>query len=124
MLSHRGTFYLNTVNRFTLATDPYAYLWGVGFLPRAWQARYVRWRRQSSYEQIKPLSLRELNRLAEKYFATKEIALPDVDAALLPQFSPLTHLQIRLYKKVRRLPRFSSLLKWVGPSWDVKFQKN
>jgi len=124
VLTRRGALYLNTVNRYSLATNPYAHLWGVGLLPRAWQARYVRRRRQSSYEQIKLLSLRELNELADKHFARKEIALPDIDSAFLAQFSPLTRLQIRLYKKVKRLPLFSALLKWIGPSWDAKFQKN
>jgi ubiquinone/menaquinone biosynthesis C-methylase UbiE/uncharacterized protein YbaR (Trm112 family) len=124
MLTRRGVLYLNTVNRYTLAMNPYAYLWGVGFLPRAWQARYVRWRRQASYDQINLLSLRELNKLAEKHFATREIALPDIDSALLAQFSFSTRLQMQLYKMLRRLPLFSSLLKRVGPSWDVKLQKD
>src|SRR5262249_19738206 len=36
-LATGGAVYLNTANRFSLATDPYTYLWGVGYLPRRWQ---------------------------------------------------------------------------------------
>ena len=44
-MSVTGSAYFSTVNRFSLAQDPYVYLWGLGFLPRSWQARYVRYRR-------------------------------------------------------------------------------
>ncbi len=122
-LKEGGVFYVNTVNRYAMSRDPYAYLWGVGFLPRTWQAGYVRWRRQASYADIRPLSFRELSRLAEQHFAGTEVALPDIDSASLPEFSPLTRLQIRSYKLIRRLPPFSLLLRWVGPSWDVVLRK-
>ncbi len=63
-LGKGGVLYINSVNRYSIGRDPYAYLWGVGFLPRRWQARYVRWRRDASYENIKTPSYRELKRIS------------------------------------------------------------
>ncbi len=119
-----GALYVNTVNRYSIAKDPYAYLWGVGFLPRAWQARYVLWRRCARYESIKPLSLSELNKIAKKYFASREFALPDVDSEALREFSTSTRLQARIYSSLRKALVFKSLLRRVGPSWDALFRKH
>ncbi len=119
-----GVLYVNTVNRYSVAKDPYAYLWGVGFLPRAWQARYVRWRRGAHYEKIKPCSLGELNKVARKFFASRKYALPEVDIEALSEFSPATRLQGRIYSSLRRAPVFKSLLQRIGPSWDALFRKS
>lgn len=119
-----GCLFVNTVNRYSIASDPYAYLWGVGFLPRAWQAGYVRWRRQASYEQIRMLSLRELSRLAARHFADIEVALPDIDDESLRRLPPFTRFQVGAYRLLKRLPLFRQLLKWFGPQWDVKLTKN
>lgn len=114
-----GSLYLNTVNRFSVAQDPYSYLWGVGFLPRAWQAGYVRWRRGASYEHIRLLSLRELKRLAARYFAAQEIALPDIEDESLRSLPRSAQRQVRVYRLVKRLAGFRQVLRWVGPQWDV-----
>lgn len=123
VLTDRGAFFLQTVNRFAVSGDPYVYLWGVGFLPRAWQARYVRWRRQASYENIRLLSLRELHRIAAEQFCSREFALPDVDMAVLDQFPPSTRVLVHLYRVLKRLPPVDWMLKGIGPGWDVKLRK-
>jgi hypothetical protein len=123
VLTNRGALFLQTVNRCAVSSDPYVYLWGVGFLPRAWQARYVRWRRQVSYENIRLLSLRELNRIAAEHFCSREIMLPDVDTAVLDHFPPLTRVLVHLYRLIKRLPPGGWVLKGIGPGWDVKLRK-
>jgi len=122
-LEKGGILYVNSVNRYSIGRDPYAYLWGVGFLPRRWQARYVRWRRDASYENIKTLSYRELKRISGNYFSAKRFALPNVAPAVLKEFSLGTRVQINVYRHLKNLPPFSFLLKWIGPGWDVIFQK-
>lgn len=47
-------------NRFSLAPEPVAGLWGVGFLPRRFQAGYVRRRRGTRYQYFRALSPSEL----------------------------------------------------------------
>lgn len=59
-----GVLALDTPNRFALWTpEPHVNLRWVGFLPRAWQARYVWLRRRTHYKEIRLLSLAELDRL-------------------------------------------------------------
>lgn len=122
VLSKDGALYINSVNRYSLATDPYSYLWGIGFLPRAWQAKYVRWRRDATYK-TKTLSYSEFNRLARPKFAEREFALPDVSSATLEQFAFITRLQIYFYRFLKKLPIFSHLLKQIGPGWDIVLRK-
>jgi ubiquinone/menaquinone biosynthesis C-methylase UbiE len=118
-LSKSGFAYINTVNRYSLARDPYAYLWGVGFLPRDWQAGYVRWRRNAAYEQIRLLSLGELDRLANEYFSVREFLLPDVDDKSLAEFSVWVRLQVELYRALKKLPGIKRALKRFGPGWNA-----
>ncbi len=122
-LKTSGSLYLQTVNRYSLAKNPYAYLWGVGFLPRAWQARYVRWRRGASYESVKLVSFGELKRMAKEYFRAIEFALQNIDPALLRQFSPFTRFQARVYQSVRKLPLIRTFLRLHGPGWEVALRK-
>jgi ubiquinone/menaquinone biosynthesis C-methylase UbiE len=122
-LTPGGALYIQTVNRYSIARDPYAYLWGVGFLPRPWQAGYVRWRRQAIYSHIKTISLRELRRLTANKFAHREIALPDVHTSVLSQFEFTTRLQIRIYKTLKTSPILRNLLSVVGPGWEVVLRK-
>ena len=123
-LDEDGTLYINSVNRYSIGRDPYAYLRLVGFLPRRWQARYVRGRRGASYENIKTLSYRELNRLSDGHFPTRKFALPEVSPAVIKEFSAGTRLQINAYRFLKKLPPFSFLLKWIGPGWDILLRKS
>ena len=122
-LNTSGTMYLSTVNRYSIAQDPYVYLWGVSWLPRRWQAAYVRWRRKASYENIRLLSLRELKRMAVKYFTVFEVALPDIDDQSLRQFPFAKRLQVWVYRLLKKVPILSGLLLWVAPQWDVKLNR-
>lgn len=118
-----GSMYLNTANRFSVAPDPYVDLWGVGFLPHAWQDGYVYWRRRARFRHIRLLSLGELKRSAARHFAALEVALPDVDDETLRRLSPSTQRQVRAYRRLKRLPGARRLLRWVGPQWDVLLGK-
>jgi ubiquinone/menaquinone biosynthesis C-methylase UbiE/uncharacterized protein YbaR (Trm112 family) len=122
-LAPSGAMYLSTVNRYSIAQDPYVYLWGVSWLPRRWQAAYVRWRRNASYENIRLLSYRELKRIATAHFRGFEAALPDIDDESLKQFPFFKRFQVRVYRFVKRLPPMALFLRWFGPQWDVKFSR-
>lgn len=124
VLDKNGIFYLNSVNRYSVAKDPYAYLWGVGFLPRKWQAGYVKWRRAASYENIKTLSYGEFKRLSKKSFLIERFALPDVSASTLKELPRSLRFQIWGYKFLKKFPPFAFLLLRFGPGWDVILQKD
>ena len=123
-LGKNGEVYLNSVNRFSIARDPYAYLWGIGFLPRSLQARYVFWRRGASYENVRTLSYGEFGRMSRTHFPDGKFALPDVAPEMLEQFSRFTRLQVRAYRLAKKLPVFSNMLKWFGPGWNIRLRKN
>jgi SAM-dependent methyltransferase len=122
VLTAGGALYVNTVNRYSLARDPYAYVWGVGMLPRRWQAAYVRWRRDASYENIRLLSFGELDRLAARHFPVRDYALPDVADEALAQFPPATRAQVRVYRRLKASPVLGSVLRRTGPGWDALFR--
>jgi ubiquinone/menaquinone biosynthesis C-methylase UbiE/uncharacterized protein YbaR (Trm112 family) len=124
VLDNRGVFYVNTVNRYSLARNPYAHVWGVGYLPRAWQAAYVRWRCQASYEHVRLLSLFEVMRLARANFPRVEVALPDIDEAALRQLPRLIRWQIMAYRIWKRVPVFRTALKWIAPQWELLLHKS
>ena len=122
VLSARGALFVNTVNRFSLAPDPYAQAFGVGWLPRRLQARYVKWRRGATYK-TRTLSFGELARLGRCDFAAAEFALPDVGDEALARLPRATQRQIKLYRFFKKLPVFSFLLKRLGPGWDIVWRK-
>jgi len=119
VVSPAGSVYVGTANRYSVAVDPYVYLWGVGFLPRKWQAGYVRRRRGASYQHVRPLSYWELTRLGGDHFGRVEVALPDLDDETLARLPAVTRLQVRAYRILRGTPEARSLLKRFGPQWDV-----
>jgi SAM-dependent methyltransferase len=122
-LSADGSALVSTVNRFSLAPEPHVSLWGVGFLPRTWQAPYVRWRRRASFENIRLLSFWELDRLASRFFPGREFALGDVPDAILERLRPAERLKVRAYRAAKSLRPLAALLRWLGPEWDVKLSK-
>lgn len=123
MLKNGGSLYLQTVNRYSLAKNPYVYLWGVGFLPRPWQVRYARWRRGASYESVRLLSFRELNRMAGEYFTNVDVALQNIDPVMLREFSSLMRFQARMYQSLRKLPLVKTILRRSGPGWEIALRK-
>jgi hypothetical protein len=115
--------HVNTVNRFSLAREPHVYLWGVGFLPRRWQAPYVRWRRDASFENIGLLSYRELRRLGGACFPHQRIDNQDVDDQSLRQFSSFTRGLVAGYRFAKTMPLLSWFFNWFGPGWEADFFK-
>jgi SAM-dependent methyltransferase len=113
-------FVVNTVNRYSLASEPHVGLWAVGFLPRRWQAPYVQWRRRARFENVRLLSLRELRRLAGAHFASIEVAPADVPDATLRTLPARQRALVRAYRLLKRVPPAAALLRQVAPEWDVK----
>jgi len=123
ILKSNGSVYIGTVNRFSIIQDPYVYLWGIGFLPRSWQANYARWRRDASYENIKTFSLAEVKRIANKYFTGINITLPEIDDLSLDHFTWTKKLQIKVYNILKRIPIITWILIRVSPQWDIMLSK-
>ncbi len=123
VLTDEGLAIVNTVNRFSLAPEPHVNLWGLGFLPRSWQDRYVRWRRGVGFRNIRPLSYAELKRIAAPHFSSVVVAPADVPDAVLESLPAAKRAQVRVYRLLRRLQPFAGLLARLGPEWDVALRK-
>jgi ubiquinone/menaquinone biosynthesis C-methylase UbiE/uncharacterized protein YbaR (Trm112 family) len=123
VLAPRGALLLNTSNRFSLASEPHVHLWGVGFLPRRWQIPYVRWRRGVDFAKIRPVSLRELDRLAAPFFRTRAVAPADAADETVAELSALKRAQVKVYRELKRRRLFRPLLLRFAPEWDVRLAK-
>src|SRR5262249_32649648 len=110
VLKPGGALFLLTPNRFSLRPEPCVRVWGVGFLPRKWMSRYVRWVRQIPYENVRLLSCFEIRRrLWRAGFPSVRLALPRIDIGDLGRFSRWERWQIALYEALRRWP----LVRWL-----------
>ncbi|HJZ95046.1 MAG TPA: methyltransferase domain-containing protein [Candidatus Solibacter sp.] len=98
-----------TNNRYAPFPDPQVHLWGVGWLPRAWQADYVAWRRNDLHRyRVQMRSVWELDRLVrEAGFHTQGAHAAPLFAPHRPNLSSL----LAIYNRIRRAP----LLKGVAP---------
>ncbi len=101
-------------NRLAPIAEPNLHLWGVGYLPRRWQAGYVRWRRKDLHPyQIRLTTARELHAAAS--------AAGYCDAAVTP--APIVALgastamrrALGTYERLRRMRVTAWLLKVWGP---------
>jgi ubiquinone/menaquinone biosynthesis C-methylase UbiE len=98
-----------TNNRYAPLPDPQVHLWGVGWLPRAWQAGYVARRRKDLHRyQIRMRSAREMNRLVRQAGFLTSGTKP---APLIAPHRPGLRTPIDLYNRLRRAP----LMKIVAP---------
>ena len=111
-----ATIALATPNRFSLAAEPHVHVWGVGWLPTRFQARYVRARSGRAYEFVRLLSVPGLSMLLSRHtrFAGRFVVpqVPDDDiAAMHARRARLA----RLYNRLADSP----LLRWpllgIGP---------
>jgi hypothetical protein len=101
-------------NRLAPIPEPNIHLWGVAQLPRAWQARYVRWRRGDLHPyRITLRSARELRALAEA--AGFEDVRVEAGAIVAPHAAGLVSRALRPYNRVRRVPVIATVLATVGP---------
>ncbi|VAW52935.1 hypothetical protein MNBD_GAMMA05-1878 [hydrothermal vent metagenome] len=114
-----GRCLINTVNRFSLAKNPYAHLWGVGFLPKSWQVAYVRKRRDASFENITLFSYSRLKKIANQSFCNVDIALADISDNTLITLPARTQFLVKVYRLLKNLPVIRQLLKQVAPEWDM-----
>jgi SAM-dependent methyltransferase len=106
---------LTSNNRWAPLPEPHVHLWGVGWLPRRWQAGYVAWRRGDLH--VYRICLRSaaegerMGRLAGWAGARAEAA-----PLFAPQLGRLARTLLAVYRSVRRWPG----MRWIGPRWMLR----
>lgn len=115
VLSRGGDVRLRTVNRYTVMPEPHVGVWGVGYVPRRWADRYVRWRGGGGYEHHRPLSPRELARgLRRAGFRDARVEaapLLGAERARLRRFG----WAAEAYEIARRVPLGRQAWRWTAP---------
>jgi 2-polyprenyl-3-methyl-5-hydroxy-6-metoxy-1,4-benzoquinol methylase/uncharacterized protein YbaR (Trm112 family) len=118
--SQGGAFACSTPNRFSLAPEPHVHLLGVGWLPRKYQAPYVKKRRGLDYGGTRLLTPWELLRFMKSSttFATKLI-LPAIPDAEIAAARGARKILARCYNIAARQRFMRSALLRVGPFFRI-----
>ena len=114
-LAPGGTTVCTTNNRYSPLNDPHVGVWGVGYVPRRWQAVYVAWRRPGLKEYcIRTRSRWDLARLFRSAGYRKcrsgpaPVCAPHVRSAAAQSL-------LRVYNRARTLPGLRTTLGMLGP---------
>ena len=119
-LGPRGRLRFRTVNRYSLLREPHVGVWGVGYLPRRWQSRYVRWRSGRGYEQHHPWSVSELScALRRAGFSDVSVAAASTLPSELVGAGTGMRLLAPLYQIARRLPILRRGVTQIAPILEI-----
>lgn len=109
-----------TNNRYAPLPDPQVRIWGVGLLPRAWQARYVASRRGDLHPyRVSMRSARELGSLCDNA-GFREIVTAPARLYAPHLHGGLLRLALGVYNAVRTWPGIRGFLKLAGPKLVTK----
>ena len=108
-------------NRFSLLPDPHVRLWGLGWLPRRWQTRYVRARRGIAWP-IRPLGAFEARMLviSAGWSVTQVVAGCLPAAANDPRWM---RAACHVHNAIRHLPLVSAILRAISPIWELHAER-
>ncbi len=118
VLAPGGAAYFSTNNRYSLAPEPHVNVWGVGWLPRARQAGYVRFLSGRSYRNVTLRSAAELARFARR------AGFEDCRIEAAPLAFPRRFERLQaLYNRLRRIPGMPGFLRSLGPRLQLLCRK-
>jgi ubiquinone/menaquinone biosynthesis C-methylase UbiE len=110
--------YFAANNRHSLVSEPHTGVWGVGWLPRRFQAAYVRLWSGRAYRNITLPSGGELVR------GTSQAGFSDCRLEAAPLSRPgRLERALRTYNRLRRSSGVSALLRWMGPRIQLTCRK-
>ncbi len=124
ILKPGGHFALVTPNRYSLSPEPHVGVWGVGYLPRSLQGRWVQMRAGVSYDFNRLLGVRELRQLFRDNGAlVPQIDFPAIAEAEILLFPPGKARFARLYNRIARTSLFRLLAPLGGAYYRVTGRK-
>jgi SAM-dependent methyltransferase len=120
VLGPGGRIAMATPNRFSLTAEPHVKVWGVGWVPRRWQAGFVRWRSGKSYTYTRLLSPRELGRLFREHTRLRPAFLiPPVPDDEIERFPPMRARAAEAYNRMVGIRPLRAIFRLVGPFFRV-----
>lgn len=112
---------LRTANRFSLFPEPHVGVWGVGWMPRRWADRYVRWRSGERYLHHWPKGPWEIRRAMRRagFDGVHVAAAPMLAADLHRVPAPIRRLA-PAYERLRSVPLVGGALRAVAPLLEAR----
>ena len=123
VLRPNGRFFIATPNRYSLSVEPHVYVWGVGFFPRRWMHKYVKFRMGVDYKNIRLLSFFELRRMLRQVFPKIYFSLPNIEDVSLANYSSWRRFQVRIYRWIGKVSIGRAFLFLFGPMYHIICQK-
>lgn len=115
-----GHLALSTPNRFSLAPEPHVMVWGVGLLPRRYQARYVAWRSGKAYVSTCLMGSVELRRILKRTTGfVVRIIIPPVPEDEIRRFSSTKAKLARLYNRLSGAAALRAVFLLIGPFFRI-----
>lgn len=119
-----GHFALVTPNRYSLSPEPHVGVWGVGYLPRRLQGKWVRMWAGVSYDFNRLLGVRELRGLfRENGGLVPNIDFPAIAEGEIALFPPGKARLARLYNRISRTAAFRLLAPLSGAYYRITGRK-
>lgn len=115
-----GSIALSTPNRFSLTSEPHVFVWGVGWLPRRFQAPFVRWRSGKDYDDTVLMSsfslCRRLRRNTNFHIVLNMPPVPQIEIDRFPKGKALL---ARVYNHLRHWRVLRIMLLTIGPFFQI-----
>lgn len=119
-----GRAVFTTPNRFSLTAEPHVHVWGVGWLPQRWQARFVHWRSGKTYDDTRLMGSAALaRRLRQNTDFSFRLVMPAVPQEEIARFKAAKAWLAGVYNRVRDLPFLRPVLLLVGPFFRVEARR-
>ena len=116
-----GAVALSTPNRFSLAAEPHVSVWGVGLVPRRWQADFVRWRSGKSYTYTRLMSTWEAAHIMRRDTQFDfRILVPEIPGEEIQRFPAYRRILARSYNRLSGLPFLRGALLVVCPFFRIQ----
>ena len=110
-------------NRYAPIAEPQLGMWGVGYLPRRWQAAYVSWRRPDANRYTIALaSARELTALVRDA-GYRDVRITAAGLVAPHRSGALLQRALALYNVVRRWPVLRAITRAIGPRLQVSARR-
>lgn len=120
VLKPGGILALATPNRFSLAAEPHVGVWGVGWLPRVVQGKYVELRTGLPYSYTRLLSAAELARLFREHTSIQVlIKAAKVPSEEISSYSIRRTILAHIYNRLIEWGPTAWLFRWIGPFMQV-----
>jgi SAM-dependent methyltransferase len=119
-----GRFAARTVNRYSVLAEPHVGLRGIGYLPRPWANRYVRWRTGLGYVHHYPRSAPALaTALRRAGFRTGRVLAARALGPDRDRLGPWSRRAVPVYEWARATPAVRGVVRTLAPLLDLEAQR-